>query len=638
KNALKERKDVKVIIIFDEIDPVLNVDNAHDFKLVRALRGPVNDPEIQGRFKIIIAGLESVKRFENSPNYPLPQLGGSIQVTIMPTQDAIQLIREPFLALGYTFENAQVVNRILAITNRHPGLIQIFCHELICSLSVNQRVNVGKCVVTDDEVSTVYQMQDVLDLIRSRFEMTLNLDLRYLVIIYGLINEGKAADPFFPREAKEIAEAWLPDEFTKLSEKQFEAFLVEMVGLGVLRVEKQGLSNRYALRNTNVLKLLGSDGGAEVERNLQRALQEYLGSDPLDRHAYLNDNGHILLSPITYRDEKEILGTIVKEEAEAELGNANAQLYSVSVIVGSDAMGASALKRTLPHIYEADFSRHNNSLNKRQYKLIATDDIAYESPKQFADKLKDLLTKNAVIQPIMLYVTITGDQQLATTLAMLDAAHAFNSLPMKERYPVRVIFYLTPSAYYQWLQSPELTKGREGNQPFIKLGKWGKAALRYALDKIGLQSASDEVEELERISQGWYISIEILAKIKESRKKVHELRDLRKSYLAMDEAKLADAKNFYKAAGIDEFSWVHPLIKAIFQSGIENITVDDIFLIGEENGLFGPDDSMNRVEQMAIWMADMNLLRRYRKPNSTENYFCMTSAVQHAVELVDSAN
>lgn len=634
KRALKENKDAKAIVIFDEIDPVLNVDNAHDFKLVRALRGPVNDPKIQGRFKIIIAGLESVKRFENSPNYPLPQLGGSIQISIMPTHDAIFMIKEPFQALGYTFESAQVVNRILAITNRHPGLIQIFCHELLKSLAVNQSVDIGDYVVTDDDITRVHALDEVKHLIRSRFEMTLNLDLRYLVIIYGLISEHKAIEPFSPREAKEISEAWLEDEFTKLSEKQFEAFLEEMVGLGVLRVEKEGLSNRYALRNTNVLKLLGSDGGSEVERQLDRAIREFNNSDPLDRHACFNTDNELIFSPITFRDEKEILGSIVRDEADTEFNHNSTKRYSVSIITGSSALGAISLTKVLPYLYAEDDSKSVARPSDNKYKIIAKDDDLFKSAIEFSNYLKDQLVNKSKERPIIIFINVTGNKTIADLLGILDAAHSLHSFKVKDQYPFRVIFYFTPKAHFQWLSYPDLTKDREIVQPFIKLGKWGKAALRYALDKMGMQSSTEEVDRLDDRSEGWYLSVDKLSKIKKSKKSATEIRDIEKTYMPMSKIKLSDAKIFYEQAGLGTFEWVSPLIREIIHSDLEEVTIEDLYLLGAEKNIFNENTSLNKIESMAIWMADMNLLKRKRYPNKKENFFSVPASVKHAVETV----
>lgn len=634
--AMIENKDASVIAIFDEIDPILNVDNAHDFGLFRALREVVNHAEINGRFKLIIAGLENVKRFENSPNYPLPQLGGSIQVSIMPTQDATQLIREPFMALGYSFESAQVVNRILAITNRHPGLIQIFCHELIKSLAANQQGRVGSRVITDDDVTSVYQLQRVMDLIRSRFDMTLNLDTRYLVIIYGLVNESKGALPFTPREAKIIAEAWLPDEFNKLSEKQFEAFLVEMVGLGVLRAEKDGLSNLYALRNTNVLKLLSADGGADVAHQLDRALNDYQTSrDPLDRHAYFKTL--VTSSPISYRDEKEILGTVVKKQASSELGVQDARLYTTSIIVGSDAMGADKLKETMPLIYEADINAKRKLKSKDRYELMYRDDTEFTSPALFSDRLKGLLDQKSKDSPIMLMVNITGDLPLSFFLAMLDAAHGHSDVDMGKKYPMRVVFHMTPKAYFQWMSAPELTLELEGNQPFIKLGRWGNGALRYLLDKLGMLHSTDEVVKLENISEGWFISLGILASIVSkrynSRKKVSELINIEDKYPPLSEVKPSDATEFFEKSGMGIFPWISQMISAIGDSGqTEDLSIDDLFLIAVDAEIVDVDDPVEPVETMAFWMSDMGILNRKRVPNSRDIHFTLSPSIQHINE------
>jgi len=578
--------------------------------------------------------LESVKRFENSPNYPLPQLGGSIQISIMPTHDAIFMIKEPFHALGYTFESAQVVNRILAITNRHPGLIQIFCHELLVSLAVNQSVDIGDYVITDDDVTRIHALDEVKRLIRNRFEMTLNLDLRYLIIIYGLISEHKAIEPFSPREAKEISEAWLEDEFTKLSEKQFEAFLEEMVGLGVLRVEKQGLSNRYVLRNTNVLKLLGSDGGSEVDRQLERAIREFNNSDPLDRHACINPHDDMLLSPITFRDEKEILGSIVRDEADMEFNQNSIKRYSVSIITGSDALGGTSLTKVLPYLYAEDNSKSGGHSYDYKYRIIAKDDDSFESAVEFKDYLMSQLVNKSKERPIILFIKVTGNKTIAHLLAILDAAHGLYSFKVRDQYPFRVIFYFTPKAHFQWLSFPDLTKDREVVQPFIKLGKWGKAAQRYALDKIGMQSSTEEVDILDDRSEGWYISIDKLSQIKKSKKKATEIRDIEKNYTPMSKIKMSDAKVFYEQSGLGTFDWVAPLIREIIQYDFKEVTIDDIYLLGEEKDIFSVNTPLSKIESMAIWMADMNLLKRKRYPNKAENYFSVPASIKHVVETV----
>lgn len=175
----------RILMCFDEIDPLLELDSANNFGIFRGLSDLVNQPS--RRIKILIAGLQNVKRFEDAPNFPLPQLGRSLRISILDTADAIQLVCEPLHILGYQFDDPLLANRILAITNRHPGLIHIFCHELLRRVSRKPFDNVGAARITSEDVDRVERDPVVTDLIRIRFEMTLNLDKRYLVIVYGLI-------------------------------------------------------------------------------------------------------------------------------------------------------------------------------------------------------------------------------------------------------------------------------------------------------------------------------------------------------------------------------------------------------------------------------------------------------------------
>ena len=87
---------------------------------------------LQGGF----AGLHNVQRFANRPNNPFPNLGYNRNTPrrggIGPLRDyeARNLVQQPFNLLGFKFEPL-VVDKILSYTNRHPSLIQFFCHELI---------------------------------------------------------------------------------------------------------------------------------------------------------------------------------------------------------------------------------------------------------------------------------------------------------------------------------------------------------------------------------------------------------------------------------------------------------------------------------------------------------------------------
>ena len=133
-------------------------------------------------------------------------------------------------------------------------MIQIFCQELVKHLSLNFSGDIGDQVITDSDVTRVFDNEEVRSLIRQRFEMTLNLDTRYAIIVYSVALEGRGTQPFSAAQVRDAAAYWLP-ELAKKTDMQIEAILEELVGLGVLR---KLAGKGFALRNSNILMLLGS--------------------------------------------------------------------------------------------------------------------------------------------------------------------------------------------------------------------------------------------------------------------------------------------------------------------------------------------------------------------------------------------
>jgi hypothetical protein len=630
ENALLSNPDYKVIVIFDEIDPILNVDNAHDFAIFRGIRELVSKPGVHGRFKLIIAGLENVKRFENSPNYPLHQMGGSLQVSIMSTQDALHLIREPLFAAGYTFESAQVANRILSITNRHPGIIQVFCHELISYLVNKKRASVGSQVINDEDITFVHQKQEVIDLIRTRFDMTLNLDRRYLIIIYGLLSEGKGSRAFSVKEAFEIAKIWLPDEFENISAKQFEAFLVELCGLGVLKAIKEGRTNQYVLRNYNILKLIGNDED-EINDKLAMALRQHTQHSPLDRHALFEIG--IPACPITFGDEKEILSGDSVLDTESEVEGFGSWKYTSTLIVGSEALGLHELENTLPYLYEIERLSHPELKPAKKYELLSRSDREIESPEKFEKILTGMLENRSLQSPIMLMIRISGERDLAHLLGMIDASSNLRTTDMDNKYPVRVIFTLGPKAYWQWLSNPLLTKGRELTQPFIHLAPWGTSAISHFLSKLGIGNAPGDVDKLLDHSQGWYLSLDILRKIIQKNRKISNLSKVPSTYVHMLDIGSKHSIEFLQSTGLKEVGWANPLLIALKTHwGDEGASLDEIQLTIQEEKIFGdvsPDTS-----SVVEWLTAMNFLKRSRKSSARQvSKFQVNSSILHALEI-----
>ncbi len=631
ESALIANKEHKIIVIFDEIDPILNVDSAHDFGIFRGIRELVSKPEIQGRFKLIIAGLENVKRFENSPNNPLQQLGGSLQVSIMSTQDALHLIQEPLLAAGYAFENPQVASRILSVTNRHPGLIQIFCHELIAYPASSSEGNVGDQFIRDYDVTAVSQKQDVIDLIRKRFDMTLVLDRRYLIIVYGLLAQKKGTRPFSPKEAHEIAKGWLPEEFAQLGVKQFEAFLEELCGLGVLKALREGRTIQYVLRNTNIQKLIGEDED-EIAERLLMAIAQRTQSSPLDRHAVWKDK--VESCPITFRDEQELLGGEIRQDDDSEVKNLDSWKYTTTIVVGSDALGLHALKDTLPQLYEIECLNHSELKKRDKYTAITRPDDHFSSPEKFRTLLHGIVDKKADTDPYMIIIEVGGSQPLAHLLGLLDAAHAMTGMSMEKKFPVRVVFVLSPKAYWQWLSAPELTMGREDLQPFINLSPWGHSASAHLLEKLGMINDDTSVADLVEHTEGWHMAIDGLCKIKRAHPGTSALSDIADKFPPITVVKGRSLKEFRKASGVDDVGWVVPLLKASIELWEkEEFSAEEIMMAALDMDVF--DGADVEIDTAMSWLSSMNILRKARQGKKEDATYRISPSILHAIGLLN---
>jgi hypothetical protein len=616
KQALISNKEASVIGILDEIDPILILDSAYDFSIFRGLRDLIANPNVQGRFKVIIGGLENVKRFENSPNYPLTQMGGTIQVTIMATQEALQLVVEPLRAAGYHFEQEAVAKRILAITNRHPGLIQVFCHELIDFLGTNSTSPVGEMVIRVEDVEAVARMKHVGELIRKRFDMTLDLDSRYQVIIYSLINERQGSNPFDSQTAKQLAETWLPNAFTQLSNRQFEAFMDELVGLGVLRKNNDG---RFAIRNTNVLRLLADSQFVDIENQLETAIRNFVNTDPLDRHAFNLTNLASSPSPLTYRDEMALIGRTAADEKIKP--TVDPKQYSVSIIVGSDAQGFTDIMQMLPGLYEAEsIARGTETKRYKDHRYAATD---YQNATDFEKRvLTGLFGTRSNEAPQMVVIDVLSQATVPNVLAMLDAAHRISNPP---KHPVRLVFLFHPGFYWKWLQASQYTAAREQQQAFIKLGNWKESAIKALMTQLEMNDSNYSVQEALSKTEGWYFSIKILAAIKRENRGKMELSEFGKKFVPLDQVDRTPATKILNDTGFNSVSWSTPLLREASRQKFESLDADTLELISSELQI-----EFNQT--MIRWMVDLGFLKPVSQNGKTPTYQ-ISSAINHALRI-----
>ena len=174
---------MRVLALLDEADTFLNADASNYFDTVVQLRQLMVESE--RRFRVVFAGLQNVQRFQSIPNTPLAHFGVPICVGPLEGPAAQALVREPLEAVGFRFENETTILSILSYTNYHPGLIQLFCSELIKRLNSRTTNKLPPYKISQRDVDGQYPA--IQDEIRLRLDLTLGLDGRYQAIAWALV-------------------------------------------------------------------------------------------------------------------------------------------------------------------------------------------------------------------------------------------------------------------------------------------------------------------------------------------------------------------------------------------------------------------------------------------------------------------
>lgn len=278
------------------------------------------------RFKVVFAGLHQVQRFGHLSNVPLVHGGPDVLVGPLDAADARRLVAEPLAALGYAFEQPELVWRLLAATNYQASLIQIFCEELVRTL--HNRVSHVQDLpvrISENDVEAVAANNRVRARIAERLRITINLEDRYrvlmLIIALESLNDSFGAD-YGADELLEQAQVYWPAGFNDMTVKQTGIHLDEMVGLGLLiRLSGQ---DRFAVRSPNVVNMLGTKTDLEREL-LETDFDLPYQYNPRDARRLLvvDDKGNDLRSPLT----------------DGQLSDLTSQTAGVSVVAGSAALG-----------------------------------------------------------------------------------------------------------------------------------------------------------------------------------------------------------------------------------------------------------------------------------------------------------
>ena len=307
----------KLLLLLDEADRFLEED-AHEREAGVAATGYRESIRLKrlmddtdGCIKVVFAGLHNVVRTADQVNHPLGQFGRPVQVGPLLRNGemlaARDLLVRPLLAAGYRLP-AELVTRILARTNYYPSLIQLYGEALIKAMGAEPFADALPQVISERVVEDTYRFGNLRQDIRSKFQLTLDLDKRYEVIAYAIARlsgeEHEALTRGISRQLLQAeAQEWWREGFTGTNAEHFESLLDEMDGLGVLRRLPSG---NYALRNPNVLLLMGTQEQIEERLLEERELPQEFKPRILRPRRRPEDPADPSRSPLTLQQQDRL--------------------------------------------------------------------------------------------------------------------------------------------------------------------------------------------------------------------------------------------------------------------------------------------------------------------------------------------
>ena len=592
----------RVLFCLDEIDSVLNKDAATNFELIRSLKALVNDPH--HRFRVVLAGLNNVNRFRTYPNVPLEQLGSPLEVGILSSQDARSLILQPLTALGYRFEEPELVDRIMAFTNRHPSLLHIFCSELVEQLGRDRTRQDGLRPIRQSDIENIENNSDVRRLSGERFDMTLNLDKRYTVAVYGLIAAyDKGIGKFTVSKALEVARTWVPEEFEQMSESGFESLLLELVGLGVLRVDDKS-KRQYALRNQSILQLIGSMN--DIQHKLQQAIQGLKDheQDILTCHA-TGSGPNRIPSPLSLQDERMILSAKSPE---------GAPKYSVSLIMGTPALGVKGMQEGFNAINEFQSGSLMSKYETRVVSATATMEM-----KRFSEMIHTAIESWASTTPAVVLISLEDCSSIDRILDLISIANEKASKAARLKHPLRLVFILGAQAMWSWHAHSWLTSAPNEIGGQVNLNRWTRHACESLLEQQGMSVTPEQGEMLRAATEGWYDYLMKFIEVRKKKESASSFNDFSKIFTRLAELPPKDFQKFVQMTGMNSLEWSLPLAGKLKEFDmLNNFSKEDLQTAIEFKGDENPDFPITPEQADAVvrWWAALRVIEVNTKEQS----------------------
>lgn len=485
REAMDQVPERRVLVLFDEADKFLEADSEDRFRVVEGLRTLMLDT--QYRFKVVFAGLHNVQRFQGIPNQPLAHFGAPLCVGPLEPDAAQRLVREPLEVLGYRFADNDTVLRILSYTNYHPGLIQLFCQELLKRLHTRTGSTMPPYRIEQSDVEAVYRNREVRERIRERFEWTLALDMRYQAIAWALVVDqmelhDSYAQAYPPGDILKLVQEWWPQGFDDVGTDQLRGLLDEMGGLGVLVRDANG---HYRLRSPNLVRLMGTE--ADIENRLLELIDKPPPGIDFDNHHTPLDDAAQRYSPLTYAQEREL----------------NPPESGVGLVFASNAMGLAILPEAFKRFIPPDLPDNTGACAEIPWWV--TDD------KKMRRWLEEYLQTYSRHERLIAYHKPEGrkPEDLQT---LVQGALDFCRRHRARRQWIRVLFLFDPQATWTWLSLPqslwEDLENRANAAVFPR--RWDLIGVRQRLAQHDKMHSDEVCHRVLQATGGWPILLDHL--------------------------------------------------------------------------------------------------------------------------------
>ena len=478
EQTLAAAPERRILLLLDEADNFLEADSKNRFEVVESLRTLMLSTG--RRLRVVFAGLHGVQRFQGIANQPLAHFGMPLRVGPLEAAAAKALVEQPLHKIGFRFASEGVILSVLSYTNYHPGLVQLFCYELVKRLQRTLEEGGPPHTIRQNDVEAVYLY--VRDQIRERLELTLRLDKRYQAIAWSMIldqmeSEGSYAGSYSPRALLSLSKENWPKGFDSTQTDEMRSLLDEMCGLGFLVHDEKG---HFRLRSPNLVSLMGDTDevfGRLSELSSEEVSQRFVADS---HHARLDSQG-TSYSPLTLAQERALLQ----------------RKFGYCMVFGTDAAMCARVAGSLDRIAEAADRDDSHSVS-----VEIPDGTVRDG--QLDEWLRDFLSQHKDEEQLFALSRYRGDgATLRRACEQADRVIRRNQ-GNKTRW-LRIIFLFDPESCWEWTSLEEEVRRsiEEQADAVATIRPWDSDGLQLRLSQAEKFDTEEVVETVLTDTGGW---------------------------------------------------------------------------------------------------------------------------------------